>query len=156
MARRHRAEKREIDADPKFGSNDVAKFINRVMIGGKKTVARKVVYSAIEIAEEKAKRPGLEVFDQAIRNTVPMLEVKSRRVGGSTYQVPNEVRPERRTTLAMRWIIAAARSRSGRPMAERLSQELLDASRGEGTAVKRKEDLHRMAEANKAFAHYRW
>ena len=156
MARRHREEKREIDADPKFGSTDVAKFINRVMIGGKKTVARKVVYSAIEIAEEKAKRPGLEVFDQAIRNTVPMLEVKSRRVGGSTYQVPNEVRPERRTTLAMRWIIPAARSRSGRPMAERLSQELLDASRGEGTAVKRKEDLHRMAEANKAFAHYRW
>ena len=156
MARRHRAEKREIDADPKFGSTDVAKFINRVMIGGKKTVARKVVYSAIEIAEDKAKRPGLEVCDQAIRNTVPMLEVKSRRVGGSTYQVPNEVRPERRTTLAMRWIIAAARSRSGRPMAERLSQELLDASRGEGTAVKRKEDLHRMAEANKAFAHYRW
>ncbi|MAX04598.1 MAG: 30S ribosomal protein S7 [Dehalococcoidia bacterium] len=156
MARRHRAEKREIDADPKFGSIDVAKFINRVMIGGKKTIARKVVYSAIEIAEEKAKRPGLEVFDQAIRNTVPLLEVKSRRVGGSTYQVPNEVRPERRTTLAMRWIISAARSRSGRPMAERLSQELLEASRGEGTAVKRKDDLHRMAEANKAFAHYRW
>ena len=156
MARRHRAEKREVDADPKFGSIDVAKFINRVMIGGKKSIARKVVYSAIEIAEEKAKRPGIEVFDQAIRNTVPLLEVKSRRVGGSTYQVPNEVRPERRTTLAMRWIIAAARSRSGRPMAERLSQELLEASRGEGTAVKRKDDLHRMAEANKAFSHYRW
>jgi small subunit ribosomal protein S7 len=156
MARRHRAEKREVDADPKFGSIEVAKFINRVMIGGKKTIARKVVYSAIEIAEEKAKRPGIEVFDQAIRNTVPLLEVKSRRVGGSTYQVPNEVRPERRTTLAMRWIIAAARSRSGRPMAEKLSQELLEASRGEGTAVKRKDDLHRMAEANKAFAHYRW
>ena len=156
MARRHRAEKREVDADPKYGSIDVAKFINRVMIGGKKTVARKVVYSAIEIAEERAKRPGIEVFDQAIRNTVPLLEVKSRRVGGSTYQVPNEVRPERRTTLAMRWIIAAARSRSGRPMAERLSQEILEASRGEGTAVKRKDDLHRMAEANKAFAHYRW
>ena len=133
MARRHRAEKREVDADPKYGSIDVAKFINRVMIGGKKTVARKVVYSAIDIAEERAKRPGIEVFDQAIRNTVPLLEVKSRRVGGSTYQVPNEVRPERRTTLAMRWIIAAARSRSGRPMAERLSQELLEASRGEGS-----------------------
>ena len=156
MARRHRAEKREVDADPKYGSIDVAKFINRVMIGGKKTVARKVVYSAIDIVEERAKRPGIEVFDQAIRNTVPLLEVKSRRVGGSTYQVPNEVRPERRTTLAMRWIIAAARARSGRPMAERLSQELLEASRGEGAAVKRKEDLHRMAEANKAFAHYRW
>ena len=155
MARRHRAEKREVDADPKYGSIDVAKFINRVMIGGKKTVARKVVYSAIDIAEERAKRPGIEVFAQAIRNTVPLLEVKSRRVGGATYQVPNEVRPERRTTLAMRWIIAAARSRSGRPMAERLSQELLEASRGEGTAVKRKEDLHRMAEANKAFDHYR-
>ena len=156
MARRHRAEKREVDADPKYGSIDVAKFINRIMIGGKKTIARKVVYSAIDIAEEKSKRPGIEVFDQAIRNTVPLLEVKSRRVGGSTYQVPNEVRPERRRTLAMRWIISAARSRSGRPMAERLSQELLDASRGEGIAVKRKEDLHRMAEANKAFAHYRW
>ena len=155
MARRHRAEKREVDADPKYGSIDVAKFINRVMIGGKKTVARKVVYSAIDIAEERAKRPGIEVFDQAIRNTVPLLEVKSRRVGGSTYQVPNEVRPERRTTLAMRWIIAAARSRSGRPMAERLSQELLEASRGEGTAVKRKEDLPSMAEANKAFAHFK-
>ena len=105
MARRHRAEKREIDADPKFGSTDVAKFINRVMIGGKKTVARKVVYSAIEIAEEKAKRPGLEVFDQAIRNTVPMLEVKSRRVGGSTYQVPNEVRPVSYTHLTLPTIL---------------------------------------------------
>ena len=156
MARRHKPEPRQIKADPRYGSIDIAKFINRVMIGGKKNVARRVVYSAIEIAEDKAKRPGIEVFDQAIRNAIPLLEVKSRRVGGSTYQVPNEVRPERRRALAMRWIIAAARSKTGRPMAERLSQELLESSRGEGAAVKRKDDLHRMAEANKAFAHYRW
>ena len=156
MARRHRAEKREVDADPKFGSIDVAKFINRVMIGGKKTIARKVVYSAIEIAEEKAKRPGLEVFDQAIRNTVPLLEVKSRRVGGSTYQVPVEVRPVRRNALAMRWVVEAARKRGEKSMAQRLAAEMLDASENKGTAVKKREDVHRMADANKAFAHYRW
>lgn len=156
MARRHRAEKRNITADPKYGSSDLAKFINRVMIGGKKSTAQRAVYRALDIAEDQAKRPGIDVFDLAVRNTVPSLEVKSRRVGGATYQVPLEVRPDRRVALAMRWIIGSARSRSGRPIADRLAQELLEASRGEGTAVKRKEDLHRMAEANRAFAHYRW
>jgi len=156
MARRHRAEKRNIAADPKYGSSDLAKFINRVMIGGKKSTAQRAVYRALDIAEDQAKRPGIDVFDLAVRNTVPSLEVKSRRVGGATYQVPLEVRPDRRVALAMRWIIGSARSRSGRPIADRLAQELLEASRGEGTAVKRKEDLHRMAEANRAFAHYRW
>ena len=156
MARRHRAEKRHILADPKYGSSDLSKFINRVMIGGKKSTAQRAVYRALDIAEDQAKRPGIDVFDLAVRNTVPSLEVKSRRVGGATYQVPLEVRPERRVALAMRWIIGSARSRSGRPIADRLAQELVEASRGEGTAVKRKEDLHRMAEANRAFAHYRW
>ena len=156
MARRHRAEKRYIAADPKYGSTDLAKFINRVMMGGKKSTAQRVVYDALEKAEQQAQRPGIDIFDLAVRNAVPALEVKSRRVGGATYQVPLEVRPERRMALAMRWIISSARSRSGRPIADRLAQELLEASRGEGAAVKHKEDLHRMAEANRAFAHYRW
>jgi small subunit ribosomal protein S7 len=156
MARRHRAQKRLIVSDPKFGSTDLAKFINRVMIGGKKSTAQRAVYAALDIAEEQAKRPGIDVFDLAVRNAVPALEVKSRRVGGATYQVPIEVRPDRRVALAMRWLIASARKRSGRPIADRLAQELVEASRGEGTAVKHKEDLHRMAEANRAFAHYRW
>lgn len=156
MARRHRAVKRHIASDPKFGSTDLAKFINRVMIGGKKSTAQRVVYRALEIAEDQANRPGIDVFDLAVRNAVPALEVKSRRVGGATYQVPIEVRPERRVALAMRWLIGSARSGSGRPIADRLAKELVEASRGEGTAVKRKEDLHRMAEANRAFAHYRW
>ena len=156
MARRHRAERRRISPDPRFGSTDLAKFINRVMIGGKKSTAQRVVYEALDIASDRAKRPGIDVFDMAVRNSVPALEVKSRRVGGATYQVPIEVRPDRRMALAMRWIIGSARSKSGRPIAERLAQELLEASRGEGAAVKRKDDLHRMAEANRAFAHYRW
>ena len=156
MARRHRAEVRRISPDPRFGSTDLAKFINRVMIGGKKSTAQRVVYKALDIAADRAKRPGIDLFDMAVRNSVPALEVKSRRVGGATYQVPIEVRPSRRMALAMRWIIGSARSKSGRPIAERLAQELVEASRGEGAAVKRKEDLHRMAEANRAFAHYRW
>ncbi len=126
------------------------------MIGGKKSTAQRVVYGALDIAADRAKRPGIDVFDMAVRNSVPALEVKSRRVGGATYQVPVEVRPDRRMALAMRWLIGSARAKSGRPIAERLAQELLEASRGEGTAVKRKDDLHRMAEANRAFAHYRW
>ena len=126
------------------------------MMNGKKTVSERIVYDALDKAGEEARRPGLEVFEMAIRNAMPMVEVRSRRVGGATYQVPTEVRPERRLAMAMRWIIAAARSRSGRPMAERLSAELLEASRGQGAAVKRREDLYRMAEANRAFAHYRW
>jgi small subunit ribosomal protein S7 len=156
MARRHRAVKRLIIADPKYGSTDLAKFINRVMMGGKKSTAQRAVYSALDIAEDQGKRPGIDIFDLAVRNAVPALEVKSRRVGGATYQVPIEVRPERRVALAMRWLIASARKRSGRPIADRLAQELLEASRGEGAAVKHKEELHRMAEANRAFAHYRW
>ncbi len=126
------------------------------MIGGKKSTAQRVVYEALDIASDRAKRPGIDVFDMAVRNSVPALEVKSRRVGGATYQVPIEVRSDRRMALAMRWIIGSARAKSGRPIAERLAQELLEASRGEGAAVKRKDDLHRMAEANRAFAHYRW
>ncbi len=156
MARRRRAEKRKITPDPRYGNLELARFINRVMLSGKKTTAQRIVYSALERVESEARRPALEVFEQAVRNTMPMLQVKPRRVGGATYQVPTEVRPERRLTLAMRWLIVAARARSGRPMAERLATELMEASRGQGTAVKRREDLHRMAEANRAFVHYRW
>ncbi len=123
---------------------------------GKQTVAQRIVYSALNEAEGQAHRPGIEVFQQAIRNVTPQLEVKSRRVGGATYQVPTEVRRDRQVALAMRWVVQAARARSGRPMSERLAQELLDASRGQGEAVKKKEDQHRMAEANRAFVHYRW
>ena len=156
MARRRRAEKRQILPDSKYQSEDLNRFINNVMFGGKKTTAQRIVYSALEKAEQEMHRPGIEIFEQAMKNTSPVLEVKSRRVGGATYQVPTEVRPTRRLALAMRWIIGAARARKGRPMYERLAQELLDASRGQGTAVKRREDLYRMAEANRAFAHYRW
>ena len=156
MARRRRAERRRIKPDPKYGSVDLARFINKIMLNGKQTVAQRIVYGALDDVERLAHRSGLEVFDQALRNSTPLLEVKSRRVGGATYQVPTEVRPERRLALAMRWLITSARARGGRPMAERLSQELLEALRGQGAAVKRKEDLHRMAEANRAFVHYRW
>ncbi len=124
------------------------------MLNGKQTTAQRIVFSALEEVESQAHRPGIEVFEQAIRNATPMIEVRSRRVGGATYQVPTEVRHERRMALSMRWIIQAARARSGRPMARRLAEEFMEASRGQGTAVKRKEDLHRMAEANKAFAHF--
>ena len=126
------------------------------MTKGKKTVAQRIVYDAFNMVEQESKRDAVEIFDQAIRNTTPTLEVKSRRVGGATYQVPVEVRTSRRLALAMRWIIQYARARTGRPMRERLAQELLEASRGQGAAVKRREDTHRMAEANRAFAHYRW
>ena len=156
MARRRRAVKRKIAPDPKFQNVELAQFINKIMLNGKKTVAQRIVYKALDQAADVVRRPGIEVFGQAIRNTLPMVEVKSRRVGGATYQVPIEVRPDRRLALAMRWIVSAARGRSGRPMAERLAAELADASRGQGTAVKRREDLYRMAEANRAFAHYRW
>ena len=156
MARRRRAVKRKITPDPKFQNVELAQFINKIMLNGKKTVAQRIVYKALDQAADVVRRPGIEVFGQAIRNTLPMVEVKSRRVGGATYQVPIEVRPDRRLALAMRWIVSAARGRSGRPMAERLAAELADASRGQGTAVKRREDLYRMAEANRAFAHYRW
>ena len=156
MARRRRAEKRQIRPDPRLGSVELSRFINKVMLNGKRSVAQRIVYQALDAVEGEAHRPGLEVFQHAIRNAMPQVQVRSRRVGGTTYQVPTDVRPERQIALAMRWIITSARDRSGRPMSERLAQELLEASRGQGASVKRKEDLHRMAEANRAFVHYRW
>lgn len=156
MSRRRRAEKRKTTPDPRHDSVHLSRFINKVMLNGKKTVAQGIVYRALDQIEKDARRPGLEVFEQAIKNATPMVEVKPRRVGGATYQVPTEVRPERQNALALRWIVDAARGRQGRPMAERLAQELLEASRGQGAAVKRREDLYRMAEANRAFVHYRW
>ncbi len=156
MSRRSRADKREIQADPRFESETVTKFINALMYDGKKSKAEKIFYEAMEILEDRAGQPGVNVFEQALNNARPALEVKSRRVGGATYQVPVEVRPSRRTALASRWLIGFARNRAEKSMAERLAGELLAASRGEGSTVKKKEDTHRMAEANKAFAHYRW
>ena len=156
MSRRRRAVRRKVPPDPKYGSTELTSFIKKVMLNGKLTIAQRIVFSALEEVESKAHRPGIEVFEQAIRNASPQVEVKSRRVGGATYQVPTELRFERRMALSMRWIIQAARARSGRPMARRLAEEFMEASRGQGTAVKRKEDLHRMAEANRAFAHYKW
>jgi small subunit ribosomal protein S7 len=156
MARRNRAPKRYVEPDLKYDSDLVARFINKLMIDGKKTTAAGILYDALDIAGERAKKPGIEVFDQAIRNATPMIEVRPRRVGGATYQVPLEVRPERRRSLAIRWLINSARARSGKSMADKLAAELLDASNGQGTTVKKREDTHRMAEANRAFAHYRW
>ena len=156
MARRRRAEVRKILPDPLHNSVDLAKFINNVMLDGKKTTAQRIVYDALERAEKESGRSGFEVFEQAIKNATPMIEVRSRRVGGANYQVPTEVRPERRLALAMRWIVNGARARTGRGMPEKLSAELLDASRNQGAAVRRKEEVFRMAEANRAFSHYRW
>jgi small subunit ribosomal protein S7 len=143
-------------ADPRFESTTAAKFINALMLDGKKSTAEKIFYDALDIVEEKSGQPGMSVFRTALTNAKPALEVKSRRVGGATYQVPVEVRPERRTALAIRWLIGFARARSEKTMADRLAGELMAASRGEGSTIKRKDDTHRMAEANKAFAHYRW
>ena len=156
MSRRSRAEKRETPPDPHFESRAVTKFVNNLMQDGKKSIAEKIFYDACEIMESRSGQPGLQIFEQALTNAKPALEVKSRRVGGATYQVPIEVRPDRRTALATRWLIGQARGRSEKSMAERLAAELLSASRGEGTTIKKKDDTHRMAEANKAFAHYRW
>jgi small subunit ribosomal protein S7 len=156
MSRRHRAEKREIIPDPKFGDVVVTKFMNSVMYEGKKSVAERIVYGALELIEAKTKQNPIGVFEQALGNVMPSIEVRSRRVGGATYQVPVEVRPARRQALGIRWIIAAARERNEKTMTERLSAELLDASNNRGNAVKKREDTHRMAEANRAFAHYRW
>ena len=156
MSRRTRAERREAQPDPRFESTTVAKFINALMLDGKRSLAEKIFYDALEMVEEKSGQPGLNVFRTALTNAKPALEVKSRRVGGATYQVPIEVRPERRNALAIRWIIGYARARGEKTMAERLAAEFMAASRGEGATVKKKEDTHRMAEANKAFAHYRW
>ncbi|HYN87182.1 MAG TPA: 30S ribosomal protein S7 [Ardenticatenaceae bacterium] len=156
MSRRHSAEKREIIPDPKFGDIVVTKFMNSIMYDGKKSAAERIVYGALDVVENRAKANPLEVFKQALDNVAPAIEVRSRRVGGATYQVPVEVRTERRQALAIRWIIQAARGRNDKTMVERLSAELLDASNNRGNAVKKREDTHRMAEANRAFSHYRW
>jgi small subunit ribosomal protein S7 len=156
MSRRRRAEKREIIPDPKFGDVVLTKFMNSVMNDGKKSVAERIVYGALDQIEDKTKQNPIELFHQALENVMPALEVRSRRVGGATYQVPVEVRSERRQALAIRWIITAARGRNENTMVERLSGELLDAANNRGTAVKKREDTHRMADANRAFSHYRW
>ena len=156
MPRRGKVVRREVAPDPQYSSQAVARLINKVMNSGKKATSERIVYSAFHIMGEQARRSPLEVFEQALRNATPLIETKPRRVGGATYQVPIEIRGERRNALALRWLIKAARDRKGRPMAERLAAELLDAARGQGAAVKRREDIHRMAESNKAFVHYRW
>ena len=156
MSRRHRAEKREINPDPKFGDRDLTKFMNYLMLDGKKSVAERIVYGALEIVEGKLKREPIRVFHEALENIAPEVEVRSRRVGGATYQVPVDVRTERKKALAIRWLTAAARGRNENTMRERLAGELLDASSNRGSAVKKREDTHRMAEANRAFSHYRW
>ena len=154
--RRRKAPVRPVLADPIYGSKVLTKFINAIMYDGKKSVAQSVMYGAIERIESKSGEKGIEVFNQAMDNIKPVMEVKSRRVGGATYQVPIEVRPARQQSLAIRWIVAAARKRNERTMVDRLANELFDAANERGTAFKKKEDMHRMAEANKAFAHYRW
>ena len=156
MSRRHRAEKREVLPDPKFGNMVVSKFMNSIMYAGKKSVAETIVYGAFDMIEGKTKLNPLSVFEQALDNVMPTIEVRSRRVGGATYQVPVEVRCDRRQALGIRWLIVAARERNEKTMTERLSAELLDAANSRGNAVKKREDTHRMAEANRAFAHYRW
>jgi len=156
MPRRRVVAKREVLPDPKFGNQTLAKFMNHVMVSGKKSVAESIVYGALSLVEERTKRDPIEVFDEALENIAPMVEVKSRRVGGATYQVPVEVRPERREALAIRWLINASRGRNENTMEERLAAELLDAVNSRGSAVKKREDTHKMADANKAFSHYRW
>ena len=156
MSRRSRAETRETSGDPRYESVVAQKFINGLMLDGKKSTAEGIFYNALTVVEERSGQPGLAVFNQALNNSKPAVEVKSRRVGGATYQVPIEVRPERRQALAIKWMIGFARKRGERSMAGRLAAEILAASRNEGSTIKKKEDTHRMAEANKAFAHYRW
>ncbi len=156
MSRRHSAEKREINPDPKFGDLVVTKFMNAVMLHGKKSTAESIVYGALDQVEAKTRQEPVTVFHQALDNIAPHVEVRSRRVGGATYQVPVDVRPERRQALAIRWLITAARKRNETTMVDRLSGELMDAANNRGTAVKKREDTHKMAEANRAFAHYRW
>ncbi|WP_320141795.1 30S ribosomal protein S7 [uncultured Cohaesibacter sp.] len=156
MSRRHSAEKRVINPDPKFGDTVISKFMNSIMLDGKKSVSESIVYGALDSVEGKLKQDPVEVFHTALENVMPQVEVRSRRVGGATYQVPVDVRTERKQALAIRWIIAAARNRNERTMIDRLSGELLDAFNNRGSAVKKREDTHRMAEANRAFSHYRW
>lgn len=154
--RRNRAERRPVEPDPRFQSRLVTAFTNKVLMNGKKSVAERIVYSALDRVEEQTGRPGIDVFEQAVRNITPVIEVKPRRVGGATYQVPVDIRAERRQALALRWLLNAARGRGGRSMEERLASEVLDAANNTGVAVRRKEETHRMAEANRAFVHYRW
>ncbi|WP_227764104.1 30S ribosomal protein S7 [Zhaonella formicivorans] len=156
MPRRGNVPKRDVLPDPIYGSKVLTKFINQIMLDGKKGIAESICYGALDIIKEKTGRDPLEVFEQALKNVMPVLEVKARRVGGANYQVPVEVRPERRQTLAIRWLVNYARQRSGRSMQEKLANELMDAANNTGGAVKKREDTHKMAEANKAFAHYRW
>ncbi|MDG2090937.1 MAG: 30S ribosomal protein S7 [Gammaproteobacteria bacterium] len=156
MPRRRVVAKREVLPDPKFGNKILAKFMNHVMVDGKKSVAEKIVYGALDVVSEKAETEALETFETALDNIAPLVEVKSRRVGGATYQVPVEVRPERRNALAMRWLVEHSRKRGEKSMALRLAGEIIDAAQGRGSAVKKREDVHRMAEANKAFSHYRF
>jgi small subunit ribosomal protein S7 len=156
VSRRKKSVKRPILADPRYDSQTVAKFINVMMFDGKRSLAEGIFYSAMDLVENRTQQPGVNIFKQALNNLKPVVEVKSRRVGGATYQVPVEVRPDRRTALAMRWLISYSRDRSEKSMHEKLAAEVIAASKGEGNAVKKKEDTHRMAEANKAFAHYRW
>ena len=156
MPRRNRPQKREIIPDIKYNSVLVTQFINKLMLTGKRSTAQHIFYGALDLIEERTKRAGFDVFEQAVRNATPILEVKPRRVGGATYQVPVEVPADRRLSLAIRWLVASARNRSGRSMAEKLAGELMDAANNTGNTVKRREDTHRMAEANRAFAHYRW
>lgn len=156
MPRRRVVAKREILPDPKFGNTTLAKFMNMVMVKGKKSVAERIVYGALEIVEKKVNSNPLDAFEKALENVAPMVEVKSRRVGGATYQVPVEVRPSRRSALAMRWLVEYSRNRSEKSMPQRLAGEIVDASQGKGNAVKKREDVHRMAEANKAFSHFRF
>ena len=156
MARRRRAEKREQRPDPKFGNLQLAAYIKKVMIGGQYNKAEKVVYDDLDILETREKKPGLELFQQAIRNASPVVQVKSRRVGGATYQVPVEVKTKRSQTLALRWLLDATRKRKNKTMSDKLMNELMDAYQNKGSAIKKKEDTHKMAESNKAFAHFRW
>lgn len=156
MPRKGPAKKRELMPDPVYGSKMLARFINRILLSGKKSVAEKIVYESLRIIEEKTGKSGIEVFDQALRNVMPMVEVKPRRVGGATYQVPIEVRPERRVSLGIRWLAIYARKRSGRTMVDRLVGEIMDAANNTGSAVKKRDDAHKMADANRAFAHYRY
>ena len=156
MPRRSRPEKREVLPDARYNSRTVAMFINKIMQRGKKSTAERIMYDALTRMEQQTNRNPLDIFDQAIRNATPSMEVKPRRVGGATYQVPVEIRADRRMALAIRWLLRSARSRGGRSMAEKLAAELMDAASGQGATIKRREDTHRMAEANRAFVHYRW
>jgi len=156
MPRKGPAKKKLVDPDPIYGNRLLARFTNRVMVSGKKSLAEKIVYESLRIIEEKTGKSGIEVFEQALKNVMPVVEVKPRRVGGATYQVPVEVRSDRRISLGIRWLVTSARKRAGRTMVEKLVGELMDAANNQGAAVKKREDTHKMADANRAFAHYRW